>query len=158
MLRERVSNDIYIFTSEVYVQVTAGLIITKEGAIIVDTLPLPAESREMAQFVRQKCPQGVKYIILTHYHADHTFGAYLYPEAHIIGHDRCRAKRRSEPRVESGCAGCGRSEAFREPLCLDKVSTGGPAAGPLRAGCQAQPQYSALHANLRPGRGVSNQG
>jgi glyoxylase-like metal-dependent hydrolase (beta-lactamase superfamily II) len=90
MLRERVSNDIYIFTSEVYVQVTAGVIVTPEGAIIIDTLPIPSESREMARFVRQKCPQGVKYVILTHYHADHTFGAYLYPKAHVIGHDRCR--------------------------------------------------------------------
>lgn len=90
MLRERVSNDIYIFTSELYVQVTAGLVTTPAGGIVIDTLPLPSESREMAQFIRQRCPKGVKYVVLTHYHADHTFGAYLYPEARVIAHARCR--------------------------------------------------------------------
>jgi len=38
---ERVSNDIFVFTSEMYAQVTAGVILTAEGAIIVDTLPFP---------------------------------------------------------------------------------------------------------------------
>jgi glyoxylase-like metal-dependent hydrolase (beta-lactamase superfamily II) len=102
MLRERVSSDIYIFTSELYVQVTAGAIMTPEGAIVIDTLPLPYESREMARFLLQDASSGVRgrarrgvrggvrYVILTHYHADHTYGSYLYPDATVIGHSLCR--------------------------------------------------------------------
>lgn len=90
MLRERVSNDIYVFTSEIYVKVTAGLVVTSDGAVIIDTLPLPLESREMAEFVPQRCPSGTRFVVLTHYHADHTYGSYLYPEARVVGHTRCR--------------------------------------------------------------------
>lgn len=90
MLRERVSDDIYVFTSELYAQVTAGLIATGDGAILVDSLPFPSEARELASFVPEVCPSGVKYVILTHYHADHTYGAYLFPEADVVAHGLCR--------------------------------------------------------------------
>jgi len=89
MLRERVSTDIYVFTSEIYVQVTAGAVVTPQGAVVIDTLPLPFESREMAGFVARRCPAGVRYVVLTHYHADHTYGAYLYPNARVVAHARC---------------------------------------------------------------------
>lgn len=90
MFRERVSNDIYVFTSDMYAQVTAGAIVTEDGVILVDTFPYPAESRELAVFVDWACPAGVRYVILTHYHADHTYGAHLFPLADIVAHSRCR--------------------------------------------------------------------
>ena len=37
MQRERVADDIYVFTSEVYAQVTAGVIVSSDGAILIDT-------------------------------------------------------------------------------------------------------------------------
>ncbi len=90
MFRERVSDDVYVFTSDLYAQVTAGAIVTPNGAILVDTLPFPVESREMANFVNWVCRPGVRYVILTHYHADHTYGAYLFPQADIVAHARCQ--------------------------------------------------------------------
>ncbi|MEE8389564.1 MAG: MBL fold metallo-hydrolase [Anaerolineae bacterium] len=91
MLRERVSNNIYVFTSDLYAQVTAGAIITRDGAILVDSLPFPEEAHEMATFIAQICRPGVRYVVLTHYHADHTYGAYLFPQADVVAHARCRA-------------------------------------------------------------------
>lgn len=90
MRRERVSEDIFIFTSELYAQVTASAILTPEGAIVIDTLPFPSESGEMADFVHRRSPNGVRFVINTHFHADHVYGNYFYPEAEIIGHRRCR--------------------------------------------------------------------
>ena len=90
MLRERVSDDIYVFTSDLYARVTAGLIVSEEGAVVVDTLPFPVESRELAAFSALVCPAGVRYVILTHYHADHVYGAHLFPEADVVAHARCR--------------------------------------------------------------------
>ena len=90
MRRERVSEDIFIFTSEMYAQVTASVILTNEGAIVIDTLPFPAESRELAEFVHRRHRRGARYIINTHYHADHVYGNYLFPEAQIISHRLCR--------------------------------------------------------------------
>jgi len=70
--------------------VTAGAIVTRDGAILVDSLPLPAEAREMAAFITRVGRPGVRYVILTHYHADHTYGAYLFPQADVVAHERCR--------------------------------------------------------------------
>jgi cyclase len=90
VLRERVSEDIYVFTSDLYAQVTAGAIITDQGVILVDSLPFPEEAHEMQAFVTWVCQPGVRYVILTHYHADHTYGAFLFPQADVVAHARCR--------------------------------------------------------------------
>jgi len=88
--RERVAEDVYMFTSGLYAQVTAGVIATPEGSVVVDTLPFPDESRELRAFAEQISPRGVRYVILTHYHADHANGLYLFPQAEVICHKRCR--------------------------------------------------------------------
>lgn len=89
MQRERVADDIYVFTSERYAQVTAGAILSSEGAVLIDTLLYPDETRQIKQFVegRHGCP--VRYVINTHYHADHTYGTFLFPNATVIAHVRC---------------------------------------------------------------------
>jgi glyoxylase-like metal-dependent hydrolase (beta-lactamase superfamily II) len=90
VLRDRVSNDIYIFTSDLYARVTAGLIVSDAGSILVDTMPFPAESRDVAYLAPRIAPPGVRHIILTHYHADHTYGAFLFPDADVVAHRLCR--------------------------------------------------------------------
>jgi cyclase len=89
MQRERVADDIFVFTSEIYAQVTASVVITAEGAILIDTLLFPEETRTIKNFVegRLNCP--VKYIINTHYHADHTYGTCLFPNALVVAHAKC---------------------------------------------------------------------
>ncbi|MGD2176923.1 MAG: MBL fold metallo-hydrolase [Anaerolineae bacterium] len=113
MLRERVSDNIYIFTSDLYAQVTAGVVVTPNGAILVDSLPFPSETREMASFIPGVCPQGVKYVILTHYHADHAYGTYLFPEADVVSHKLCRRLLQ-----ERGCPALEEAKA-QEPLLED---------------------------------------
>jgi glyoxylase-like metal-dependent hydrolase (beta-lactamase superfamily II) len=89
VFRERVSNNIYVFTSEVYAQVTAGAVVTQDGVILIDTPPFPTESHEMATFLERASGAGVRYVILTHYHADHTYGTYLFPQADVVAHADC---------------------------------------------------------------------
>jgi len=86
VLRERISEHTYVFRSNMYAKVNAGLISTPEGCILIDTLPYPEETQEIANFVRRRLRTQVKYIILTHSHADHVYGAYLFPDADVIGH------------------------------------------------------------------------
>ena len=90
MQRERISDDIFVFTSGLYAQVTAGAILTSEGAVIIDTLPFPGESRQIADFILKRSPNGIRYVIYTHYHADHTYGACLFRNAEIVSHALCR--------------------------------------------------------------------
>lgn len=90
MHQERVSTDVHVFTSELYAQVTAGLIITPEGCILIDTLPFPVETAGILRAVAQSCAKGIKHIIFTHHHADHTYGAYLFPRAEIVSYAQTR--------------------------------------------------------------------
>ncbi len=90
MLRERVSEDIFVFTSQMYAQVTAGVILTSEGVIVVDTLPFPQEARELLAFVQERSERGVRYVVNTHSHADHVYGNYLFPQATVVAHKLCR--------------------------------------------------------------------
>jgi glyoxylase-like metal-dependent hydrolase (beta-lactamase superfamily II) len=90
MQRERISDDIFVFTSGLYAQVTAGAVLTPEGAILIDTLPFPAEARQMAEFISKRTGNTIRYVVFTHYHADHTYGAYLFRNAEVISHALCR--------------------------------------------------------------------
>ncbi len=90
MRRERIAEDIFVFISDLYAQVTAGVVLTAEGAIVIDTLPFPQETVELKEFVERYSHQGVRYVINTHHHADHVYGNYLFPEAELLAHERCR--------------------------------------------------------------------
>lgn len=89
MRRERVADDIYVFTSDLYAQVTAGAIITSAGAILIDTMVFPEETKAIRQFLQQRLNIEVRYIINTHYHADHTYGNCFFPQATVIAHALC---------------------------------------------------------------------
>lgn len=90
MVRERIADDIYVFTSRRYAQVTAGAILTKEGVILIDTLFYPEETSAIKEFLEERLSLKVRYVINTHYHADHTVGTYLFPKAQTVSHAMCR--------------------------------------------------------------------
>ena len=90
MVRERIADDIYVFTSQSYAQVTAGAILTKDGVILIDTLYFPEETKAIKEFLEERQGLKIRYVINTHYHADNTQGNYLFPEAKIVSHDMCR--------------------------------------------------------------------
>ncbi len=90
MHRERVSENVYWFQSEVYAQVTAGVIAGPQWAIVIDTLALPEETLAIRDFVEHEVGVQVRYVINTHYHADHAWGNCFFPGATIIAHAMCR--------------------------------------------------------------------
>lgn len=90
MQRERISENIYWFQSDIYAQVTAGVIAGTEWAIVIDTLAIPDETLEMRAFIEDDLKVPVRYIINTHHHADHTWGNCYFPGATILSHSFCR--------------------------------------------------------------------
>jgi cyclase len=90
MQEERVARDIHILISELYAQVTAGLVVTEEGCILIDTLPFPEETQQIVRISKSVCPQGVRLLVYTHYHADHIYGGYKFPDATIVAHAMTR--------------------------------------------------------------------
>lgn len=89
MQRERVSENVYWFQSEIYAQVSAGVIAGPQWAVVIDTL-MPQETLTMREFIDERLGLPVKYVIDTHHHADHCWGNCFFPNATVIGHERCR--------------------------------------------------------------------
>jgi cyclase len=90
MQRERVSENVYWFQSEIYAQVTAGVVTGPLWAVVIDTLALPEETLAMRNFIEEELNVPVRYIINTHYHADHSWGNCFFPGATIIAHSLTR--------------------------------------------------------------------
>jgi cyclase len=88
--RERISDNVYSFQSDVYAQVTAGTVIGPNWAVVIDTLATPEETLAMRDFIEQDIDVPVRYVINTHYHADHTWGNCFFPGATILAHSLCR--------------------------------------------------------------------
>ena len=51
MHRERVSENVFWFQSEVYAQVTAGVVAGPQWAVVIDTLALPDETLSIREFI-----------------------------------------------------------------------------------------------------------
>ncbi|MBK9055977.1 MAG: MBL fold metallo-hydrolase [Chloroflexi bacterium] len=90
MIRERIADDIYVFTSRRYAQVTAGAVLTKEGVVLIDTLFYPEETQAIKDFIEGRLGLTICYVINTHYHADHSTGTWMFPGARVVSHGRCR--------------------------------------------------------------------
>lgn len=90
MQRERVADDIYVFTSDLYAQVTAGVVVTSDGAVLIDTMAYPEETLLIKRFVETRLGTTIRYVINTHFHADHTTGTCFFKEARVVAHARCR--------------------------------------------------------------------
>lgn len=89
ILQERVAENVYFFQSKSYAEVNAGVVVGPDMAVVIDTLAFPEETMEMRDFIENYLQIPVKYVINTHYHADHSWGNYLFPSAKIIAHTLC---------------------------------------------------------------------
>jgi len=103
MHRERVSENVYWFQSEVYAQVTAGVIAGPQWAVVIDTLALPDETLSIREFIEHELNVPVRYVINTDLHADHAWGNCFFPGATIVAHEHCRAmlEERGIPSLEA---------------------------------------------------------
>lgn len=88
--RERVADNVYTFQSDLYAQVNAGAVIGQEWAVVIDTLAFPDETLAIRDFIENELERKVRYVIDTHYHADHSWGNCFFPGALVIGHELCR--------------------------------------------------------------------
>lgn len=90
MQRERVADNVFYFQSDVYAQVTAGAVIGPNWAVVIDTLAIPEETLQIRDFIEQELNLPIRYVIDTHYHADHAWGNCFFTGATIIAHTLSR--------------------------------------------------------------------
>ncbi len=68
----------------------AGVVVGPDWAVAIDTLAFPEETLAIRDFIEQELKVPVRYVINTHYHADHSWGTCFFPGALVISHKLCR--------------------------------------------------------------------
>jgi glyoxylase-like metal-dependent hydrolase (beta-lactamase superfamily II) len=76
----------------------AGFVVTPAGVVVVDALGTPALGEALIAAIRSVTKQPIKRLILTHYHADHYYGAVAFRRAGA----EIWAHRAALPYLESG--------------------------------------------------------
>ncbi|HSH30591.1 MAG TPA: MBL fold metallo-hydrolase [Thiohalobacter sp.] len=68
----------------------AGFVVTTEGVVVIDSLGTPELGRRLIATIRSVTDRPIRYLILTHSHPDHAYGAVAFrelgDEVTVIGH------------------------------------------------------------------------
>lgn len=81
-----VSPDVYVYTGADG-EANAGVVVGDEGVVVIDSGPTPEAARGLAAAIKRLTPKPILYVILTHFHGDHTFSVHeLAPTKGIIAH------------------------------------------------------------------------
>lgn len=89
----------------------AAFVETGEGVVVIDALGSPRLGREWVETIRANTDEPIKYLVLTHNHPDHSFGAVAFrrmTDAEIVGHPGTGNYLNSSPFADS--------VAYREEL------------------------------------------
>ena len=81
-----------------------AFLVTDEGVLVVDSGTSPEQGKLVMEAIAAKTDKPVKYLVLTHYHGDHTFGLQAFPASTvIIGQQNTAANMRklNEPRLRA---------------------------------------------------------
>jgi glyoxylase-like metal-dependent hydrolase (beta-lactamase superfamily II) len=66
----------------------AGFVVTRDGVVVIDALASPAQGERLLATVRAASSQPIRWLVLTHHHPDHHFGAVVFRRAgaRVIAH------------------------------------------------------------------------
>ncbi|MBI3047847.1 MAG: MBL fold metallo-hydrolase [Acidobacteria bacterium] len=82
----RIKDGIYVQSAR-EVNSTVGIVLTRDGVVLIDTGQTPLDWREVEGAVRKLTPLPVRYVINTEVHPDHTAGNFVFsPPALVINH------------------------------------------------------------------------
>lgn len=72
----------------------AGFVVTSEGVVVFDALGTPSLGWALLQKIREVTDQPVRYVVISHYHADHIYGLQAFrdhTDAVILAQDTARS-------------------------------------------------------------------
>ena len=133
----KLSDGVYVYVGANF-QSNAGIILTQDGVVLIDTGQNPIESRKILDIVKKLTPMPVRLLINTEPHPDHTTGHFLFsPPAVIVaaagaGESMRKREREAPNRIEQLAKHVRRHEDVARGLQVH------------RASCRIQSEYDAL--------------
>jgi cyclase len=84
---KKIKDGIYVYAQKP-ADSNAGIILTQEGVVLIDSGHNPPDSQAILKAVKQLTSQPIRFLINTEPHGDHTTGHFLFsPPAIIIAHE-----------------------------------------------------------------------
>jgi len=80
---KKLADGVYVHTGKGF-ESNSGIILTPEGAVVIDTGQNPIESRDIMETVKKLTSMPVRLVIDTEPHADHTTGHYVFSPPAIV--------------------------------------------------------------------------
>ena len=98
---QKLAEGVYVHTGKGY-DSNSGIILTREGVVVIDTGQTPIDSRSIMETVKKLTSMPVRLVIDTEPHADHTTGHYVFsPPAMVVAAagagDSMRSAQRAAP-------------------------------------------------------------
>jgi glyoxylase-like metal-dependent hydrolase (beta-lactamase superfamily II) len=64
-------------------------LVTEEGVLVIDSGSMSHHGKQISEAIASISPRPVKYLVLTHYHYDHTGGAMCFPpDVKVVAHSK----------------------------------------------------------------------
>ena len=83
----KIKDGIYVYVGN-NLNSNAGIVLTQEGVVLIDSGHNPTDSRALLAAVKKLTPLPVRYLIDTEPHGDHTTGHFVFsPPALIVAHE-----------------------------------------------------------------------
>jgi len=84
---KKIKDGIYVYAQKP-ADSNAGIILTQDGVVLIDSGHNPPDSQAILKAVKQLTSQPIRFLINTEPHSDHTTGHFLFsPPAIIIAHE-----------------------------------------------------------------------
>ena len=124
-------------------------VVGREGVVVIDTFTSPAAARLALEKITEFSHKTVRYVINTHYHADHTFGNQIFADAAIISHPDC-AKRVAESYAERAEQYAAAPERVRqlEAEFRDAIESDSQKAAKIKEELDRQRELAALYKGM----------
>ncbi|MCU0236423.1 MAG: MBL fold metallo-hydrolase [Acidobacteria bacterium] len=101
-----------------------AFLVTDEGVLVVDSGTSPEAGRLIMAEIAKKTDKPVKYLVLTHYHGDHTFGLQAFPSSTVIIAQQNTAdniRHLNEPRIRGMMEKAMPEMVAAQKLAVDKL-------------------------------------
>jgi cyclase len=101
---KRLADGVYVYVGKNH-NANAGIVLTQDGVVLIDSGHAPTDSRAVAEIVKKLTPLPVRILIDTEPHPDHTTGHFVF----------------SPPAIIIAAAGAGDSMRGREHAVPDRI-------------------------------------
>lgn len=74
-----------------WVDLNIGLVLGRDGALVIDTRTSPLEGRRLLDDIASVTTLAVRWVVNTHWHWDHVLGNSEFADTELWGHEACAA-------------------------------------------------------------------